>query len=428
MLIHSSACTAGVDPVPLSSLNGGGEIVALDETVDQPIERQKCVIAGRYVVLDIIAEGNSGRVLLANDRVLRRQVAVKIPRTGPEQDSAAKFLHEARAAAGIQHPGIVTVHDFGQEPDGSVFLVEDFIDGQSLASVIKSDSLDCVALALLLADVSEAVHAAHVCGLIHRDVKPANILIDRNGRAFVTDFGLALIVGSHAGDERRISGTPAYMSPEQTFGEIDQLDTRSDVWSVGVILYELLTGRRPFLSESIPILFEQISEQDVTAPTALRPDIPHSLEQICLRCLEKQPEDRFPDARLLAVALRDAAAELSSDATPAGTEPFRDRAILASATVAVLTFAGFGLMTAMSTNSVPVAAVANVPPSVSRSVTGAIPAAARRQPAGSGQQATMTARRLSTQRPGSSSLDQSPMRGGESREAQSHSDIGSGPL
>ena len=258
MLIHSSDSTTGVDQVSLSSLNGEGETLSMDETVDQPIARQKCVIAGRYVVIDTIAEGTSGRVLLADDRVLRRRVAVKIPRTGPEQDSAAKFLHEARAAAGIQHPGVVTVHDFGQEPDGSVFLVEDFIDGKSLVSVMESGSMNWATMALLMADVSEAIHAAHMCGLIHRDLKPANILIDRNGRPFVTDFGLALIVGSHVGDERRVSGTPAYMSPEQTIGEIDRLDSRSDCWSLGVIFYRFLAGCLPFPSKSIPILFDEI--------------------------------------------------------------------------------------------------------------------------------------------------------------------------
>jgi serine/threonine protein kinase len=279
-----------------------------------------------------------------------------------------------------------------------------------------------------MADVSEAVHAAHLCGLIHRDLKPANILIDRNGRPFVTDFGLALIVGSHAGDEQRISGTPAYMSPEQTFGEIDRLDSRSDVWSVGVILYELLTGRRPFTSQSIPILFEQIREQDVIAPTALRPDVPQSLERLCLRCLEKQPEDRFPDARQLAIALRDAAAELPSDVIPASptasTDPFRNRAILASVAVTVLTFAGFGLMTVISINSAQVEAVPSVSPD--RPSAARAPTPRPQRPALSERQATMSARRLSTQRLGSPSLVPAPTQS-ELREAQSHSGIRSGP-
>lgn len=320
--------------------------VELEETVDRATRQDRAVIAGRYFVLDEIGEGTSGRVLRADDLVLRRCVAVKIPHTGADQDSAEKFLHEARAAAAVRHPGVVTVHDFGQEPDGLCYLVEDLIEGTSLTSVIENDSLDLSQAVRLLADVAEAVHAAHECDLVHRDLKPANILIDRSGRPFVTDFGLALTADRRSGETNRVSGTPIYMSPEQTLGESDRLDACSDIWSLGVILYELLTGRRPFPATAIPILFEQIQSQPVPAPSAMNPRVPPELDEICLRCLEKRPADRISNALYLASHLHSLADSISVGTPSVGRsidKPRRDPVLAASVAVAALTFLGFGV-------------------------------------------------------------------------------------
>lgn len=324
--------------------------VSIDETVDGPVRRERTLIAGRYVVLGVIAEGSSGRVLRAQDRVLQREVAVKIPRTDSDPDAAEKFLNEARAAAGIRHSGIVAVHDFGQEPDGAVYLVEDLIDGDSLASVINEGPMDVAQACLLMADVAEAVHAAHDCGLIHRDLKPTNILVDRKHKPFVTDFGLALAIGRNTADSGRVSGTPIYMSPEQTYGDFDRIDARSDVWSLGVVLFELLTGARPFPAASIPVLFDQIQKQAAPRPSKIQPGIPRDLDAIVLQCLEKQSEDRLGGASDLARVLRETAEAHAATAERNETDRkkrpdlVRERTLPASIGIAILTFAGFGLL------------------------------------------------------------------------------------
>lgn len=324
----------------------------LDATVDRTSDRQRSVIAGRYIVLDVIAEGATGRVLQADDRVLRRRVAVKIPRTSDDQNAAESFLHEARSAAAIRHPGIVTVHDFGQEPDGSCYLVEDLIEGRSLATAIADEPFSIPDAVRLMVDVAEAVHAAHECGLVHRDLKPANILLDETGQAFVTDFGLALTDDRRDGDSSRVSGTPVYMSPEQTLGESDRLDARSDIWSLGVILYELLTGERPFPAAAIPVLFDQIQTQPVAPPSTVRREsISAELDAICLQCLEKDCSERFSNAHELAHSLKSQLVNYTEEGEPQATaldSPFHNRVVVASLAVAVITFASFCLLALLS--------------------------------------------------------------------------------
>src|SRR5271157_1425403 len=214
---------------------------------------------GRYTILRRLGKGGLGEVFLAFDDELDRPVAIKVPR--PERVSQPEdveaYLNEARIVASLDHPHIVPVHDVGRTGDGLCFVVSKFIEGNDLASRIKEARPGFYESAALVATVAEALHYAHTRGLVHRDIKPANILIDASGNAFLADFGLAL-KEEDFGTGARIAGTPAYMSPEQARGEGHRVDGRSDIFSVGVVFYELLTGRRPFTAETREELLELI--------------------------------------------------------------------------------------------------------------------------------------------------------------------------
>ncbi|WP_166831862.1 serine/threonine-protein kinase, partial [Thalassoroseus pseudoceratinae] len=216
---------------------------------------------GRYRILRDLSEGAFGRVMLAFDEELERQVAIKVPK--PERfqsgQDAELYLAEARMVASFDHPHIVPVYDMGRSDEGAVYVVSKFIEGCTLADRIKQDRPSPDESAKLLAVVAEALHHAHQKRLIHRDIKPANILIEESaGTPYVADFGLAIKEEDYL-KSGRLAGTPAYMSPEQARGEGHRLDGRSDIFSVGIIFYELLTGKRPFCGSSSHELMVQIS-------------------------------------------------------------------------------------------------------------------------------------------------------------------------
>lgn len=259
---------------------------------------------GRYEIREKIGNGQFGVVYRAFDPRLDRDVAIKVPLwRGFSNEQITAFETEARNLAQLHHSNVVAVYDFGETEDGGCYIVSQYIDGDSLSDLLHSRRPGMEETVALIASVAEGLHAAHQRQIIHRDIKPANILLNRQGHPFVTDFGLALREEKNSQPDR-IDGSPAYMSPEQTIGKLRNIDGRSDVWSLGVVLYEMLTGVRPFRAGQLKQLFEQIRHSPPTSPRLRMPKLDSSLERICLTCLQKSPGDRFASAQDLAGELR----------------------------------------------------------------------------------------------------------------------------
>jgi len=260
-------------------------------------------IFGDYELLAEIGRGGMGIVYKARQAGLDRVVALKmiLPGEMAGDDDLKRFRIEAEATARLQHPGIVSVHEVG-EVDGKLFYSMDFIDGLSLSKQLASGPLPSRVAARYVTAIARAIEHAHRQGILHRDIKPSNILLDRDDQPHVTDFGLAKKIGGDSQQTRTgaILGTPSYMAPEQAAGKTHEIGPACDVYGLGAMLYELLTGRPPFQSDSPLDTLYHVVEREPVPPRLLNPKVERDLETICLKCLEKAPENRYSSAEAVA--------------------------------------------------------------------------------------------------------------------------------
>ncbi|MDQ3646070.1 MAG: Stk1 family PASTA domain-containing Ser/Thr kinase, partial [Actinomycetota bacterium] len=262
------------------------------------------LLHGRYRVEDQIATGGMGSVYSATDERLGRRVAVKLlkPDLAADAHFVERFRREARAAAALSHPNIAGVFDYGEE-EGHHFIVMEFVDGPDLAQLLRQEGPMSPERAQQVGvQTAEALAHAHAAGVVHRDIKPANVMLDGDGRVKVTDFGIARAAGdSTMTGTGSMLGTANYISPEQAQGR--KIGPASDVYSLGIVLYEMLTGSVPFTADSpIGVAMRHISDP-VPAPSELNPEVPASLDRIVARATAKRPEDRFRDAKEMGAAL-----------------------------------------------------------------------------------------------------------------------------
>jgi hypothetical protein len=257
---------------------------------------------GDYELLEEIARGGMGVVFKAKQVSLDRTVAVKMILAGQlaSPDDVQRFHTEAKAAANLQHPGIVAIHEVG-EHEGQHYFSMDYVAGRSLADLVRDGPLPAARAARYVQAVAEAIQYAHAHGTLHRDLKPSNVLLDAADRPRVTDFGLAKQVSTESGVTAtgQVLGTPSYMPPEQAAGS-REIGAAADVYSLGAILYHLLTGRPPFQGETALDTLLQVRETEPVPPRLLNPKVPPELETICLKCLEKEPRQRYGSAQELA--------------------------------------------------------------------------------------------------------------------------------
>ena len=273
---------------------------------------------GRYRVARLLAEGGMGRVYLGVQPTIGSRVAIKVLADTTSPDLIERFFAEARAVNMIRHENIVSVIDMAKLDDGRPYIVMEYIEGQTLAGLVRSGGAPLGGVVQVMLEVLSALAAAHAIGIVHRDLKPDNILVTNEGHAKVLDFGIAKLM---PGLSQQLSprtrtgallGTPAYMAPEQISGS-GQVDPRTDIYAVGIVLYEAVTGRVPFVGETLFDLMRMHLEQAPTPPRALRQEVPAPLEEVILQALAKDPSQRFQTARAMAQALQHASSELRAD-------------------------------------------------------------------------------------------------------------------
>jgi tetratricopeptide (TPR) repeat protein len=257
---------------------------------------------GDYELLEEIARGGMGVVYRAKQLTLGREVAVKLMLHGAlaSATDTDRFRAEARNAAALKHPNIINIHEVG-EWEGQHYFSMDLIVGQSLDVMTRPGPLSAARAAAIMREVAGAVQHAHEHGILHRDLKPSNVIVDAAGHAHVTDFGLSRTMspGASVTQAGHTLGTPSFMAPEQVKGDTQSIAVETDVYGLGALLYQLLTGRPPFTGENVADVLRKVVETEALAPRLLNPDVPRDLETICLKCLAKEPQNRYRSVQLL---------------------------------------------------------------------------------------------------------------------------------
>lgn len=316
VLLYSKSGNSGPLAAQLA-IAGGQRVEITNEDLERTRQWQKSIDdilpapdqfpqrMGRYELKQKLGEGSFAEVYLAFDSGLGREVALKIPKRNrfSSAEQLRRFLDEGRTSAILEHPGIVRVYDIGWISEEICFISMEYCPGGSLSDRLKTDTPTCAQAVELVESLADAIHFAHVAGFVHRDLKPSNVMIGRDGRPRIVDFGLALSDAEQLDHAGEVAGTLPYMSPEQIRGDAHHLDGRTDIWSLGVILYQMLVGRRPF-SGSKSQIFEQIRNRDAKPLRQIKDGVPAELETICLRCLQKSPAERYATAKDLAQDLR----------------------------------------------------------------------------------------------------------------------------
>jgi eukaryotic-like serine/threonine-protein kinase len=268
-------------------------------------DQRKRVLADRYEIDTVLGQGGMARVFKGNDRVLNRTVAVKVlsPQFANDEQFVARFRREAQAAAALNHPNIVSVYDTGSQ--GEVhYIVMEYVEGRTLRDIIRAEGPLLPERAMEIAEaVANALADAHEAGLVHRDIKPGNIMVTREGEVKVMDFGIArTTTGDTLTQTASILGTASYLSPEQAQGE--SVDARSDIYSVGCVLYEMLTAGAPFTGDSpVAIAYKHVRENPVP-PSRSNPDVSSALEAVVMKCMAKNPANRYQSAEELRADLQ----------------------------------------------------------------------------------------------------------------------------
>src|SRR5438876_5836135 len=315
---------------PDAAVAGGGDPGPMDEASrDQAnaaaVHSKKAASAatmlgelGDYELLEEIGRGAQGVVFRARQKSLNRIVALKVISLGQWASKAhlKRFRREAEAAAGLDHPSIVPIYEVG-EREGSCYFSMKFVEGGQLDEVVKRAPMSIRLAAELIAKVARTVHYAHEHGILHRDIKPGNILLDAKGEPHLTDFGLARLVESESSVTHTLDvlGTPSYMAPEQAIGNNAAVSSTTDVYGLGAVLYQLLTSQPPFAGGATYETIKLLLDTEPKKPRLLNPKIDRDLSTICLKCLEKDPKRRYSSALALAEDL-----ERRSEERRVGTE------------------------------------------------------------------------------------------------------------